>query len=117
MTDHVGRVIDATRRAEEQLQMDTIELSNQICARDAELRRSRALMKLFEEKRFAEDIKSRRLFQPPIFFEAWNNVIGKMNQYVKGADEGALAQMFASFENTLRARADAHASDLKAALE
>ena len=117
MTDPVARVVASAQSAEAQLQEETAKLTNEIRERENEVQRAKALFKLFEEKRIVDDVKSGRLCQPPVFFEAWNATIGRMTQYVKGADEGALGQMFESFQNTLQARSASHKAELLAALQ
>lgn len=115
--DPVGRVISACQRAEEQLQHETDKLNKEIIAREEESKRAQALYNLFEQKRFVDDIKNGRVSHPPVFYEAWNGNIGKLTHYLKGADEGALAQMFESYQNTLKMRAESHRKELISVLK
>ena len=116
MTDRVCSVIVQAQKAEEQLKAETEALNKQIMEREEETRRAQALFKLFEEKRFVADVKNGRICQPPIIFQAWNGSIGKIKQYVQGADS-ALGQMWDSMENTMGARARSHRSALLSALQ
>jgi hypothetical protein len=110
-------VLQALQNAEKQLRRETEKLNREIRDREEETRRANALFTLFEEKRFLEDVKNGRVSQPPIFYEAWNGVIGRLEQFVKGADEHALPLTYESFNNTLLARTARHNRDLLKALQ
>jgi hypothetical protein len=116
MSDPIARIIDLSRKVEEQLKVETEALNVEIRKRDKETRRARALCQIFQEKRFFEDVQNGRVCQPPIFYEAWNGVIGRLDEYVKGVDRSILPQMYASFDNTLTARVNAHNNELLQAI-
>jgi hypothetical protein len=112
MSDPVQKVLLASQRAEAQLTAEVQALNRQILLREEQTRRARALFALFQEKRYLEDVKNGRVCQPPIFYEAWNRVIGRLEQFVNGADAYALPQTYESFSNTLSARAKSQRADL-----
>jgi hypothetical protein len=112
MSDPAQRVLLASQRAEAQLSGEVQALNRQILLREEQTRRARALFSLFQEKRYLEDVKNGRVCQPPIFYEAWNRVIGRIERFVSGADAHALPQTYESFANTLSARAKSQRADL-----
>lgn len=111
MEDPIERVLSSSQMAEEQLKTHTSILNREILEREEEAKRAQALYNLFKEKRFVDDIKNARVSHPPVFYEAWNGSIGKLSHYTTGADE-ALVQMFESYANTLKTRAESHRNDL-----
>jgi hypothetical protein len=116
MSDPIEGILRAVQQAELQLKAETQSLTRDILLREQELKRARALFNLFQERRYVEDVKNRRICQPPIFYEAWNRVIGRLEQVFKGADQSALPQMYESFENTMVARTRSQRSELLAIL-
>jgi hypothetical protein len=117
MAESLDQVTRLLKVAGEQLRDETKLLNEKILAREEEIQRSRALYDLFREKRFLEDMKTGRVCQPPIFYEAWSKVIGRLEQYVKGADECALPRTCDSFMASLEARGEAHLRELRSLLE
>jgi hypothetical protein len=116
MSDPLGVVLKLAQDLEAQLKTESELLNEQILQRDRETRRARALYQIFQEQRFCQDVQNGRLSQPPVFYEAWNRSIGRLEEYVKGADESVLPQMYQSFEATLSARAAAHKAALLQAI-
>jgi len=116
MASNIEAVLAAAQRAEEQLLGEAGKLRGKLEDREREAMRAQAILKVLEEKRFVADLSDGRVSQPPIFFSAWSGVIGRMQLWVRGAEEGALAPMYASFESTLRARSAAHRAALTAAV-
>jgi hypothetical protein len=117
MAESLTRVVRSLRTCEKQLCDETKLLNQKMWEREEEIQKSRALYKLFLEKRFVEDMKAGRVCQPPIFYKAWMRVIGRLEQYVKGADEFALPRTCDSFLASLKARGDAHMRELRDLLE
>ena len=112
MTDPLQTVLISAARAERQLSVNTDQLNKELTQREQETRRAEALFQLFQEKRFVDDVKNGRVCQPPIFYEEWNNNIGRIIEYVEGADKSALPQMYNSYNNTINARISSHNDEL-----
>ncbi|KAK8857857.1 hypothetical protein M9Y10_012952 [Tritrichomonas musculus] len=117
MTDPLQNVLNYASRAEKQLSTNTNLLNSELTQREQETRRAEALFQLFQEKRFVEDVRNGRVCQPPIFYEEWNTNIGRINEYVEGADNSALPQMYESYNNTVNARISAHYDELRKILK
>ena len=108
MTDPLRPILDGIRQAEIQLANSTKLLNEESAKRDQEILRAESLFKLFQERRFVDDIKNGRVCQPPIFYEEWNNNIGKITNFIQGANDVALPQMMNSYKQTIDARINDH---------
>lgn len=117
MSDPFHTIIECASRAEKQLIESTAALNAEVAQLEQEQLRAEALSQLFEEKRFVDDIKNGRICQPPIFYEEWNNNIGKIIQYVEGADNYGFPQMYDSYSNTIQAHLNSHKNNLINALK
>lgn len=110
--DLVSQVVAQIEKAENLLDKDTQRLNEAMQEREKENCRANALIQLFQDQRYMEDIKNGRVCQPPVFYEAWKNSIGKINQYLQGYNEFALPRNYQSYSDTVSSKISDHNKEL-----